>query len=281
MAKYSLEGRVVVITGANGGLGSALAKALAKRGAKLALLDIAHPNAGQIVMSFGGAKLAQTWEVDVRSMDSVNTAIKAAADHFGKIDIVIANAGVTAFEPLVHADPKTFDRVIDINLNGVWRTFRAAVPYVAETKGYLLGISSMAAFMHSPLQASYTASKAGVWALCDSIRLELRHQGVGVGSAHPTFFHTPLMDQTFADPAGNKIWGGNKGGIFKMVSLEEVISSIVEGIERRQDVMVIPKTNGLVARAPGLFRKIVEAIGFNDRDIAETVRVAGQKGGVN
>ena len=64
-----------------------------------------------------------------------------------------------------------FDRVIDINLNGVWRTFRAALPHVQKQQGYLLAISSMGAFFHSPLQSSYTASKAGVWALCDSLRL--------------------------------------------------------------------------------------------------------------
>lgn len=277
MAKYDLAGKVVVVTGSNGGLGSALTTELYKRGAKLALFDISHPHGKEIIKARGGIETTRTWEVNVRSMESIEAAMKAAAEHFGGIDIVIANAGITAFEPLVSADPESFDRVIDINLNGVWRTFRAAIPYVKERKGYLLGISSLAAFVHSPLQASYTASKAGVWAMCDSIRLELRHMGVGVGSVHPTFFHTPMMDKTFADPAGNKLWGGNKSGIFKMVALEDVLASIISGIERRKDMMIIPKTNEFVVRAPGLFRKIIEAIGFNDKDIAATVRLAELK----
>lgn len=277
MSKYDLKGRVVAITGSNGGLGQAITQELHKRGARLALFDVSHPSAEEQTKAFGGPENARTWVVNVRSMESLETAMREAAEHFGGIDVVIANAGVTAFEPLVHASPENFDRVIDINLNGVWRTFRAAVPYVKEKQGYMLAISSLAAFIHSPLQASYTASKAGVWAMCDSIRLELRHMGVGVGSVHPTFFHTPLMDQAFADPAGNKIWGGNKGGIFKMVPLQEVLMAVVNGIERRQDFIVVPKQNALVVRAPGLFRKLIEAIGFNDKDIAETVRLAGQK----
>lgn len=277
MAKYDLTGRVVAITGSTGGLGSAVAKALADRGAKLALFDVNIAAASAQARALGGAEKAQAWAVDVCSMENLTSAMREAAEHFGRIDVVIANAGITAFEPLVSADPKRFDRVIDINLNGVWRTFRAAIPYVQETKGFLMGISSMAAFVHSPLQASYTASKAGVWAMCDSLRLELRHAGVGVGSVHPTFFHTPMMDQTFSDPAGKKIWGGNKGGIWKMISLEDVVKAIVRGIEQREDFVVVPKQNGLVARAPGLFRKITEAIGFTDKDISEMVRAASAK----
>ncbi len=86
--------------------------------------------------------------------------------------------------PLETLDPELWERVIDINLSGAWRTFRATLPHVKQTKGYLLAISSMAAFVHSPLNGPYVASKAGLWALCDATRLELRHEKVAVGSAH-------------------------------------------------------------------------------------------------
>lgn len=276
MARTDLNGRVIAITGSIGGLGSEVVKALAQKGARLALFDL-DEHAVEAQANALGAHRARGWSVDVRSMESLSRAMGDAARHFGRIDVVIANAGITCFEPLVSADAGRFDRVVDINLNGVWRTFRAGIPFVAESKGYLLAISSMAAFVHSPLQASYTASKAGVWAMCDSIRLELRHIGVSVGSVHPTFFHTPMMDQAFADPAGNKIWGGNKSGIWKMVSLSTVVAAIVSGIERRQDFVVVPKQNSLIARAPGLFRKLFEGLGFNDKGIAEAVRLASTK----
>ena len=264
MPKYDISRLTIAITGSTGGLGPALAKALHAKGAKLALLDLDGAAAQQQAASLGGPARARGWAVNVRSMDSLQQAIDEAA-------AVIANAGITETEALVNGSEAAFTRVIDINLNGVWRTFKAAIPHVRQRQGYLLAISSMAAFIHSPLQSSYAASKAGVWAMCDSIRLELRHLGVGVGSVHPTFFPTPMMDNLLADSAGSHIWDGNKGGFWKMVTLESVVAAIVEGIERRSDMIVAPKRIGLIARAPGVFRKAVEVLGFKDSEIEQAV----------
>jgi NAD(P)-dependent dehydrogenase (short-subunit alcohol dehydrogenase family) len=275
MSGYSLDGRVVAITGSTGGLGSAVCRALIAKGARLALFDMNLDAVQEQAKELGTS--AHGWEVNVRSMESIQTAMDEAAKLFGGIDIVIAGAGITAFEPLVCGDPNTFDRVIDINVNGVWRTFRAGVEHVVKRKGYLMAISSMAAFSQSPLQASYTGSKAAVWAICNSIRLELRHMDVGVGSVHPTFFHTPMMDQAFNSGAGNKIWKGNKSGIFKMVALEEVVSGIIGGIEKRSDMVFVPKSNSLVAHAPRFFRKVVESREYKDHEVAAMIMAAKQE----
>ena len=210
-------------------------------------------------------------------MASVQTAMNAAAEHFGRIDVVIANAGIATMAPMATLNPDAFERVIDINLTGVWRTFRAALPHVQTHHGYLLAISSMAAFVHSPLQASYTASKAGVWAMCDSIRLELRHLGVGVGSAHPTFFRTPMMDDVVADPAGQELWGGNEKGLWKMVPAQAVIDGIVDGIEHRAAQIIIPKTTP-TAKAAGLFWPFVERVGFRPNSIQRAIELASPAG---
>lgn len=277
MAFYSLNGRVVVITGSTGGLGQAIAKIFITKGAKLALLDLDFEAVQKQAASLGGKDTVNAWQVDVCSTESVELAISSVAKHFGGIDIIIANAGITAFESLEHATPNQFNRVIDVNLNGVWRTFKAGLPYVKNRQGYLLAMSSLAAFFHSPLQAAYCASKAGVWAMCDSIRMELKHHNVGVGSVHPTFFHTSIMDQTFQDPAGAKLWNGNKTGLWKMVSIDEVIEAIVLAVEQRQEFIVIPKQNSLAARAPGYFRPIIEWLGFRKIDLAEIVNLSAQR----
>ena len=179
--------------------------------------------------------------------------------------------------PMATGEPAAHERLIDINLNGVWRTFRAALPYVRQRRGYLLAISSMAAFVHSPLQASYTASKAGVWAMCDSIRLELRHLGVGVGSAHPTFFRTPMMDDVLADPAGRELWGGNEKGLWRMVPLHTVTTDILSGIERRADLIAIPKTNAPITKAPGVFRRSSTDSGLG-QTVARAIELASPAG---
>jgi NAD(P)-dependent dehydrogenase (short-subunit alcohol dehydrogenase family) len=272
---YDLAGRVVALTGSTGGLGRAVATALHARGAKLALLDVNADAVAAQVAALGGGPDLWGGHIDVRSWATVEQAVDAAAAFFGGIDVVIANAGIAIASPMEKLAPEAFDRVIDINLNGVWRTFRAALPHVRQRQGYMLAISSMAAFVHSPLQAHYTASKAGVWAMCDSIRLEVRRLGVGVGTVHPTFFKTAMMDEVLADPAGVKIWDGNRKGLWKMVSLEEVVAGIVRGIERRADMVVVPRKNTLVARTPGLFRRLVERAGFRDGDIAAAIALAG------
>ena len=271
MALYNLDGRTVLITGSTGGLGAAVAQALRARGARLALLDLDAVAVTNQASSLGTPDYACGWAVDVRSLDSVQTAVDAAAAHFGGIDVVIANAGITSMAPLEYHDPALFDRVIDINLNGVWRTFRAALPHIKKTKGYLLGVSSMGAFVHSPLQGPYVASKAGVWALCDATRLEVRHYGVGVGSLHPTFFKTPMMDDVQADPAGHTLWGGNTQGLWKMIPLQTVVDAVVAGIERRAPRIVPTTQNALASLMPGLLRPFIERFGFPGNTIPDAI----------
>lgn len=278
MPRYDLTGRTVALTGSTGGLGASLASALRARGANLALLDLNGDATEAQAGTLGGATVARGWPADVRDLTTLQTAMAEADQHFGRLDVVIAAAGVAIMAPMATIDPAACERLIDINLNGVWRTFRAALPYIQQRRGYLLAISSMAAFVHSPLQASYTASKAGVWAMCDSIRLELRHLGVGVGSAHPTFFRTPMMDDVLADPAGRELWGGNEKGLWRMVPLQTVTTDILNGIERRADLIAIPKTNTPIAKAPGVFRPFFDRFGFRGQTIPRAIELASPTG---
>ncbi|MDH0893386.1 MULTISPECIES: SDR family NAD(P)-dependent oxidoreductase [unclassified Pseudomonas] len=273
MTRYALEGRVIAITGATGGLGIAAAQALRMRGSRLVLLDLDRAVLDAQAAALGGPEVAAGWVVDVRSLASLESVLDEAARHFGGIDVVIAGAGIGAPETLESMDPAGFERVIDINLGGVWRTFRAALPHVKKRRGYLLAISSMAAFVHSPLNAHYTASKAGVWALCNSLRLELRHDGVDVGSLHPTFFQTPMMEAVVDGPCSTLVWNRHRG-LWRFVALDEVVAALVECIERRRELVTVPRRNGLVAKAPGLLRRLIELIGFDAGRVAQAVRLA-------
>jgi len=277
MPRYDLAGRTVLLTGSTGGLGTALAQSLRVRGANLALLDLDGDLAEEQAASLGSDAVARGWAADVRRLDDLRAATDAAAAHFGRIDVVIANAGVAPkFLPLEAQHEDDFTRVVDINLNGVWRTFRAALPHVKEQRGYLLAISSMAAFVHSPLNGPYVAAKAGVWAMCDATRLEVRHHGVRVGSAHPTFFKTPMMDAVETDAAGTILWGGNRKGLWKMLELDQVTETIVRGIERRSNMIVAPRRNELAARVPGLVGPLVDRIGFRGNTIPDAIAQTSQ-----
>lgn len=270
MKKQCLQDKVIVITGATGGLGRAAAQALREKGAKLALLDMDLDVVNKMAAELGDSSVVEGWSVDVCSLSSVEAAMAEAAQHFGGLDVVVAGAGVSSVVALEHIDMDNFARVIDINLNGVARTFRAALPYIKERQGYLLAISSMAAFVHSPLNAAYTASKAGVLAICNSLRIELKQYGVGVGTLHPTFFQTPLMEAIADGPSSTLVWNNHKG-LWKFVSLEEVVSALVSSIEKRAEINTAPSSNNLVAKAPGLFRKLIERFGFDDKRVVEAV----------
>ncbi|MFD4314929.1 SDR family NAD(P)-dependent oxidoreductase [Streptomyces sp. NPDC058548] len=280
MRRYDLTGRTVVITGSTGGLGSAVAQALRRRGVHLALLDLDGTAAAAQADALGGSRVAWAAQADVTDLDSVRLAIDRAATHFGRIDVVIANAGVSTVAPMATLNPDAFERVVDVNLTGVWRTFKAALPHVERQRGYLLATSSMAAFVHSPLQAPYTASKAGVWAMCNSIRLEVRHLGVGVGTLHPTFLKTPIMDAIHADPAGRCLWGGNERGLWRMCTVDKAVRSIVSGIERRAQTITTHRAHAIVAAAPGFFRPFVDRVGFTTRTITEASAASSPSGGL-
>lgn len=179
-----------------------------------------------------------------------------------------------------HPHPEAFERVVDVNLSGVWRTFKSALPHVEQQRGYLLATSSMAAFVHSPLQAPYTASKAGVWAMCNSIRLEVRHLGVDVGTLHPTFLKTPMMDAIHADPAGRRLWRGNERGLWRMCTVDKAVRSIMSGIERRAQTITACRAHAIVAAAPGFFRPFVDRVGFTTRTITEASAASSPSGGL-
>ncbi|MCK5771759.1 SDR family NAD(P)-dependent oxidoreductase [Algiphilus sp.] len=270
MAKLDLADAVVVITGSSGELGRGLAWALSERGARLALMDLDEDAVTTQARALGNPERARGWSVDVRSMSALQNAMDAAAAHFGRIDVVIANAGVATLEPLATQTPRSFERVIDINVNGVFRTFKAAHPHVTASRGHLLAIASMASFFHSPMQGAYAASKAAVWALCDSIRVELRHTGVTVGSIHPTFFKTPLADGLTENAAGRTLYNGNRG-LFRKTTLGAVVEATVPAIERRAETAIIPRQHRIIASWPMLMRRLTDRILFRDSAIAKAM----------
>jgi NAD(P)-dependent dehydrogenase (short-subunit alcohol dehydrogenase family) len=274
MNKLDLAGRTVAITGSTGGLGSALAAALRVRKANLVLLDLNHDAVTAQAERLGGARVAIGIPADVRDMQGLEDAMRRAVEHFGRLDIVIAGAGIAeGLTTLALIDPRDWEQTIDINLNGVWRTFTAALPYVHAQRGHLLAISSMAAFVHNPLSGPYPASKAGVWAMCDTFRLELRHQGVTVGSVHPTFFQTPMVDAVLANPAALRVMS-NFTGFWRLASIETVVDDTIRGIERRSAHIITPRSLRPVALAPGLLGPLIARFGFRGNAIADATTLA-------
>ncbi|MDO0976773.1 SDR family oxidoreductase [Mycolicibacterium frederiksbergense] len=195
----SLNGKVVFITGGARGVGAEVARRLRRKGAKLVLTDLDPAPLAELADELGGEAHVLTALADVRDLTAMQRAADAAVARFGGIDIVVANAGIASFGSVLQVDPEAFRRVIDINVVGVFNTVRATLPAVIDRRGYVLVVSSLAAFTSAPGLAAYHASKAGAEYFANTLRLEVAHRGVDVGSAHMSWIDTPLVQDAKAD----------------------------------------------------------------------------------
>jgi NAD(P)-dependent dehydrogenase (short-subunit alcohol dehydrogenase family) len=232
-----LTGRRVLITGAARGIGAATAQRLHARGARLVLAGIEPDELARTAARCGDA-LALV--CDVRDREQVAAAVEAASEHLRGLDVVVANAGVAAQLPLIGGDPELFERTIDVNLLGVYYTLRAAGPHIAHDRGYALAIASLAAAVHAPLLGAYSASKAGVEALADTLRIELAPSGARVGVAYFAELDTDMVRQGFGTAAAKRIAEISRPGR-RVTPLEVGIDAIERGIARRSRRVVAPR----------------------------------------
>ena len=224
-----------------------------------------------------GQARAAAFEMDVTDMESVERAVEAVVAHFGRIDVCYANAGViTEVASVETIEPAAWERVMDVNLSGVFRTLRACARHVARTRGYFLVTASTAYGFNSPLQAHYAASKAGVTALARAFRLEMRWTGADVGVLYPTFVDVPNREQLAAhqEELGAMIWDGNEeGGAWGAVPLAEVVRRAVEGIEGRQREIIVPRAVSPVVWFPTILQRLLERT-FSDEKLERLAKAA-------
>ena len=242
MTSKNVNGKVVLITGAARGIGAGLAERLAARGAKVALVGLEADEQREVAERIGDA--AKSWEADVTDWDALEKATAGVVEHFGGIDIVIANAGIATAGFVRSIDRAAFEKVIEVDLLGVWRTFRVTLPHVIERRGYLLAISSMAAIAHAPGMANYAAAKAGVEAFSNSLRAEVAHLGVKVGVAHPTWIRTDLVESADAHPVFGKLRASMPGLIGKTYPLDVALDNLEAGILKRARTIHVPRWVG-------------------------------------
>jgi NAD(P)-dependent dehydrogenase (short-subunit alcohol dehydrogenase family) len=235
---WTLDGKTVLVTGAARGIGAETARQLRAKGARLALAGLEPELLEQRAAELGGD--TAFFEADVTDRDAVEAAVAGAVERFGGIDVVVANAGVATGGPLAVIDPDDFERLIDVNLLGVWRTVRAALPHVTARGGYVLPIASLAAALHAPMMSAYCMSKAGVEAMADCLRVEVRPTGTAVGCAYFSFIDTDMVRRGLERPAAARMKERMRGP-FKPPPVSVAGAAIVRGIERRARHVYAPR----------------------------------------
>ena len=226
-----LTGRVVVVTGAARGIGAALARRLASAGATLALVGLEPGELAQVCRDCGRG--ASWHEADVTDDAALESAAAGVRTRHGRVDVVVANAGIAIGGPFRHTPASSFSRVIEVNLLGSVATARAFLPALIDSRGYLLQIASLAAMTPVPMVSAYCASKAGVEAFAHSLRAEVAYHGVDVGVAYLSFTDTDMVrggDTNDVMRAGRERLPYPAS---RLNPLEPAVDALVRGIQRR------------------------------------------------
>ncbi len=235
-----VQGKVVFITGGARGVGAATATQLVARGAKVVLVDLEADPLREVVERLG-EESATSITGDVTELGEMEAAVAHALERFGAIDVVLANAGIASYGSVEAVDPAMFRRLIDINITGVFHTVRAALPELLRSRGYVLVVSSEAAYAPAPGLAAYNASKAGAEHFANSLRMELSYRGVAVGSAHMSWIDTPLVQDAKQDlPSFRELLATLPGPLGTTTSVEQCAAAFVRGIEKRAMRVNVP-----------------------------------------
>ncbi|WP_265444549.1 SDR family NAD(P)-dependent oxidoreductase [Flexivirga meconopsidis] len=235
MSNDRLSGKRVLITGGARGIGAALAQRLSERGARVALAGL-EPE----LLEQTAAGIRAPWrELDVADREQVDGVIPELADALGGLDIVVANAGIAKQVPMVGGDPEVMERTLAVNALGTYYTLRAAAPLIAHRGGYALATASLAAAVHAPLMGAYSASKAAVEAIGNTLRWELHGTGARVGVAYYAELDTDMTSRGFSTQAGSTLLGGRKS-VTVVTPLSAAINALERGINRRARLIWAP-----------------------------------------
>ncbi len=262
MSRRELRGRVVLITGAAGGLGVALCRGFAASGARIAALDFDARKLDDLVAELraGGAE-ALAIAGDIADAATGREAVAATLAHFGALDGLINNAGISARSLLIDTAPAVVRRVMDVNFLGAANLTQAALAQIVARKGFIVAISSVAGFAPLTGRTAYAASKHALHGFFDSLRSEVEGAGVGVTLVCPSFIRTGIgtaaTDGSGALVSGPRITTGGES------TPEEVAARIIGAVTARRDLLLPDATSRkawwLSRLAPGLYARLMKA----------------------
>jgi NAD(P)-dependent dehydrogenase (short-subunit alcohol dehydrogenase family) len=278
---YDLNGKIALITGGARGIGFGLAEALVTRGASVALVDLSASAAEEAAARLGGAQ-ALGLGADVTDRAAIEHAVQETVRRFGGLDVVVANAGIAPTPLPVRVMPEPeFERVVEVDLLGVYRTVAAAMDQVVSRRGQVVVISSIYAFANGMTAAPYAVAKAGVEQLGRALRVELSIHGVGVTVAYFGWVDTEMVRQAFEQ--GRALSGREPGDLFPAFMLKRITpaqagEALASGIERRRPRVITPRWWAVGSVLRGLINPALDYLATRTPRIQETLRDVDSRG---
>jgi NAD(P)-dependent dehydrogenase (short-subunit alcohol dehydrogenase family) len=233
-----LADQAVLITGAAHGIGAEVARRLAARGARVSLVGLGPEDLRRVAADCPGSVI---FDADVTDQGALDAAVAGTVEALGGIDTVFANAGIAAPGFVRTMDPDAFERIVEVNLVGVYRTIRACLPHVIERRGYVLPVSSMAAILPPVALGAYGAAKSGVEGLGHALRLEVAPYGVDVGVAYFSWIDTEMVRGADRTELGASMRAILKGPLARTYPVSAAAEAVVRGIERRSRIVACPR----------------------------------------
>lgn len=230
--------RVVLVTGASSGIGRALALALGASGAQVGLVARRRERLEEVAAEIGPAALVLPG--DVTDDGFCASAVAALVARHGRLDVAIANAGLSMNAPFEKTDPDVFRRLLDVNYFGALHAARHALPYLEQSHGSLVFISSVVGKRGFPTRSGYAAAKFAVHGLFESLRAELAGRGVHVGIVCPGFTQTEIRETALGADGRQRSEAGPTTG--RVMSSEQAADGILRAIvRRRREVVLTPE----------------------------------------
>ncbi|THA63464.1 SDR family oxidoreductase [Streptomyces sp. A0958] len=236
--KQLLNGRTAVVTGGARGLGEAVARELAARGVRVALLGLEEDALARVAATLPTP--SAHWHVDVTDDGAMARAAEEVRRTLGPVSVVVANAGVAEGGPFTESDPASWRRVIEVNLVGSAVTARVFLPQLLDTRGHYLQVASLASIGAAPMMSAYCASKAGVEALSHSLRAELAPRGVSVGIAYLNWIDTDMIRDADQYPVLRELRAHMPPPARRTCPAPHAARRLVAAIERRSPSVYVP-----------------------------------------
>jgi NAD(P)-dependent dehydrogenase (short-subunit alcohol dehydrogenase family) len=273
MAHYDLSGKVALVTGAARGIGFATARALIARGASVALVDLDESNAAASAAQLHDSR-AVGFGADVTDRGAMQRAVARTVERFGGLDVVVANAGIASRVATFRAmGSENFERVLDVNLMGVYRTVDAALPEIVARRGHVVVISSIYAFFNGIGAAPYAMSKAAVEQFGRALRAELTPHGASASVAYFGFIDTEMVHRAIdADPIANSMIDTLPKPLRKRIPPSAAGEAIVTGIEQRRPRIIRPRRWAVWSVLRGILNPLTDARLEKDAATQELLR---------
>jgi NAD(P)-dependent dehydrogenase (short-subunit alcohol dehydrogenase family) len=236
-----LTDKVFLITGGARGIGLETARIAIERGAKVALVDLDRDEAGEAAAGLGSR--AAGFGADVTDRSSIGAATGEVAERFGRLDVVVANAGITPPKTTTRAlDRETWEKVVEVNVLGVYRTVRAGIPNVVASRGQVAIIASSYSHVNGVLNSSYAVSKSAVEGFARGLSVEMAAHGVGVTTAFFGYVDTGLIGKAFDEPMADRFRQEVAPGFMtRPIPVGRAAEALVDGIAGRRATVIEPR----------------------------------------